>query len=71
MKSVSVCVKGKGEGEMYVSDEDGNEVAKIPVKAEKKYKSFSAPAKIADGKHALFFTYAGSGAIDFKSFVLE
>ena len=71
LKSVSVCVKGKGEGEMYVSDEDGNEVAKIPVKAEKAYKSFSAPAKMADGKHALFFTYVGSGAIDFKSFVLE
>ncbi len=71
LSTITVFVKGKAEGEMYVSDENGNEVARIPVTAEKEYKPFKAQAKIDDGKHALYFTYVGKGAVDFKSFILE
>lgn len=71
LKSITVLVKGKAGGKMIVTDENGDEVANIAIKAEKEYRPFVGDAKITNGKHALFFTYVGSGAVDFKSFDLK
>ena len=62
-------MRGEGQGEMVVRDGlKGPIVACIPVSPAKEWTAFSAPLTIARGKKALYFTFEGTGAVDFFSF---
>ena len=72
-KTITVTVRGKGNGSMVVRNgEKGEVIAKIAVKASKEWSDFSGEVKTGNlGKAGLFFTYEGTGAIDFLSFTLK
>lgn len=71
LKKIAVQVRATGEGEMLVSTKLGSEpFARITIHKTQGYAYFQAEAEIDNGKQALFFTYLGSGKVDFKSFVL-
>lgn len=75
---VSVKVKkgefanGDAKGKMLVKlSADGDAVATIDIDAGETYADFTATEAItATGKQALYFTYEGTGALDFESFTL-
>ncbi|WP_080848736.1 family 43 glycosylhydrolase [Cytobacillus gottheilii] len=72
LKEISVRVKASGEGEMLISTSlYAEEAARIPIKQSSQYVFFRTKINIDDGKQALYFTYNGSGSVDFKSFLLE
>lgn len=63
---LTVKVRGKGTGKFNVSD--GTEIlAEIPILPAKEWKERSAAIE-AQGTGALYFTYEGSGEIEFLSF---
>lgn len=63
---LTVKVRGKGTGKFHVSD--GTEIlAEIPILPAKEWKERSAAIE-AQGTGALYFTYEGSGEIEFLSF---
>lgn len=71
-KTISVKVKGSGAGELIVSATDGGDTAaKIAITPSADYADFTAPLTIPDGKTALYFTFKGTGKLDFTSFILE
>lgn len=43
-------------------------VSEIPLEPSVEWKDFSARLDITPGKHPLYFTYEGQGALDFKEF---
>ena len=68
-KEITAEVRGSGEGEFIVRDDrDGNVVSCISISPSEKWTCFSAPLRIESGKHALYFTFRGTGSIDFMSF---
>ncbi|MGD6942776.1 family 43 glycosylhydrolase [Cytobacillus gottheilii] len=72
LKAISVQVKGSGEGVMLVSTSlDSEPVAAIPIEQSSDYQFYKGRVEMEDGKQALYFTYKGSGRVDFKSFLLE
>lgn len=69
--SISVKMRGNARGTILVSTKVGGDpVAKIEIKAETEWSEFSAPLNVADGVHALFFTFDGDGCFDFAGFQL-
>lgn len=69
---IIVTIKGNPRGKLIVSETpDGPALAKIRLTPCKGLTDFYAPLKIADGKHALYFTYEGLGKFIFKGFVLQ
>ncbi|WP_100406491.1 family 43 glycosylhydrolase [Bacillus solitudinis] len=72
VKGMAVQVNATGIGEMLVSTELNSEpIARIPITKTKGYTYFQTRVTIQNGKQALYFTYRGSGKIDFKSFILK
>ena len=66
---ISVTTRGNGEGHFVVKDErDGNVVAKIAVKPSSDWTSFCGELSTESGKHPLYFTFEGSGAVDFHNY---
>ncbi len=66
---ISVKVRGNCNGKFVVRDErSGNVVSEIPLEPSAEWKDFSAGLDITPGKHPLYFTYEGQGALDFKEF---
>lgn len=71
LKSISVLVKSKGSGMIYVRDEvHGENVAEIQISAYKNWTEFTSSIHIQTGKKALYFIYKGEESIDFKQFEL-
>jgi hypothetical protein len=71
-RRISVEVKGGCDGSMEVTDApQGGIIAEIPVKPGDEYQEFSAKMKPVTGKTALYFTYRGKGAADFRAFTLK
>ncbi|MBP5343233.1 family 43 glycosylhydrolase [bacterium] len=66
-KSITVSVRGKANGEMIVKDSlDGNVVSTIKIDVDSQdYQDFTSELNIKDGKQALYFTYNGTGKLDF------
>jgi hypothetical protein len=57
---------------MLVSTElHGEPVCRIEIRPSSEFTTFTAPAAIADGRQALYFTLSGKGRLDFKSFELK
>lgn len=71
-KEITVKVRGIAEGHLLVTTQRGGKpVACIPVEKTKEWKDFSAKFSTLDGVHALYITYEGKGAIDFKEFAIK
>ncbi|GAA4917348.1 family 43 glycosylhydrolase [Nesterenkonia rhizosphaerae] len=65
---IAVTVRGTGEGTLEVSaDQDAPAIASIQVKPSEDWYEASAGFAAPSGVSALFFTYRGSGAIDFRA----
>ncbi|MRH41629.1 family 43 glycosylhydrolase [Aquibacillus halophilus] len=72
LQDIAVCVRGNASGFMLISNALNSEpIAKIEIEPSKNYTYYSAELNMKNGKHALYFTYEGSGKLDFKSFVLK
>ena len=69
--SISVTTRGNATGKFIVRDErEGNIVAQININPSEKWETFESSLTINKGKHPLYFTYEGNGALDFMSFTL-
>ena len=69
---ITVTIRGKGKGLLVVRDDvNGDTVAKIPIIPCKDWSVACSSLTMANGTYALYFTYEGTGYIDFKSFSLE
>ncbi len=72
LSSVSVTVRSEESGTLFVQSEaDGGEIAAIPIEPGDGWQEYTASAKAADGKTALYFIYHGKGAIEFQKFTLR
>lgn len=68
---IGVVVRGSG-GKVKISDTlRGKPLATIGIRPSKKWQFFGTDISMADGVHALYFEYEGSGKIDFLSFELQ
>ena len=68
---IGVVVRGSGEGALVVSTEpEGEALAEIPVQPCGFWHALSAAMEPVEGVHDLFFTFHGTGAVDFFSFTL-
>ena len=54
-----------------VDPEGREEVCPIRVSVRGEAQTAEAPCRIPDGVHALYFTFRGTGALDFLSFELK
>ncbi|MCC8102749.1 MAG: family 43 glycosylhydrolase [Clostridiales bacterium] len=72
LQKIMVSLRGTGKGSMDIRTEEGGEVvARIPVEAAEAYQSFCADLKVpVSGTRGLFFTFTGSGYVDFEWFEL-
>lgn len=69
---ISVLVRGQGGGKITVSAQPkGTPLAEISVPRGEGERTLSAPLRKSSGKSALYFTYTGSGKVDFISFTLS
>lgn len=69
---IVVTVRGTCNGKIIVSEKEaGSVLAEIPVRPRKGWTDFSAPLQRMEGIKPLYFTYTGSGYMDFLAFRLE
>ncbi|WP_204524763.1 family 43 glycosylhydrolase [Litchfieldia alkalitelluris] len=72
LQGISVCVRGNASGYMLVSTGLYSEpIAKVRIEPSKVFTCINSGINIKNGRQALYFTYKGSGKLDFKSFVLS
>ena len=68
-KTITVETRGTADGEFVVRDgRGGPAAARIRIAPSEGWAGFSSPLSIGNGKRALYFTYEGRGAADFRSF---
>lgn len=69
---MSVEVRGDGEGVMQVKTEPYGEIfGEIKISSiGAKWRIFSGEVSLPDGVRALYFTYKGTGSIDFRQFAI-
>ena len=68
-KKITVEVRGTADGEFVVRDGRGGPVAaRVKVAPSEDWAAYSAPLSVGNGKRALYFTYEGPGAADFRLF---
>lgn len=68
---VTLTLRGDGEGVMHLSHSPGGQVcAEVPVHPSGDWTAVSAPLSVLPGKQALYFTYRGTGHVDFKTFTM-
>lgn len=71
-RRISITARGNGVGSMIVSNSRGAApCAVIPLSPAQEWSAFTADFHCTPGVHPLFFTYEGSGAVDFLSFSLS
>ena len=70
---ISATIRSNGNGTLIVSTErNGEPLAELPVSPCGDWRKTTANAlRSVKGVHALYFRFAGDGAIDFKSFSLK
>ncbi len=69
-KNLALEVRGtlKGSIRVHLDDERAEPVLQIPVEPSGKFHLAEGSLPVADGTHALFFTFEGEGACDLRSF---
>lgn len=66
---IKLCVRGNAEGEILVRNErDGEIRATVPIHPSADWREESGEFHIEPGIYALYFTYRGSGSMDWKWF---
>ncbi|MFS0863961.1 family 43 glycosylhydrolase [Fredinandcohnia sp. 179-A 10B2 NHS] len=71
-QEISIQCRGNARGYITVSLALHSEpIARIPVSPSKNFTLFTDKITIENGKQALYFTFKGSGKLDFLSFVLK
>lgn len=71
VSQVGATFRGYATGTIEVrTDWDGPVLCAIPVGYANVWKEVTAPAQLPDGVHALWFTFQGSGFLQFRSFRL-
>ena len=71
-KKITVETRGTADGEFVVRDgRNGPVAARIRIAPSEEWTGFSAPLSIGKGRRALYFTYEGAGAADFRAFRLD
>ena len=74
LRSVTVELRGSGEGELLVSDSPDMSptAARIPVELNtSRWTERTAPCALPDGVRPLYFQFKGKGSVDFGSFTLR
>lgn len=73
LTQISVKVRGNGTGKMKIhTSPNGETIAEIPVLPSSDWTSFTEAVTTAVTRvNALYFTYYGTGIVDFMSFTLE
>ena len=72
VKEISITVRAYCNGVFEVRTAwDGEVLAELPVISSNVWETYSAPFTVEDGVHALYFTYRGTGNLQFKSFALN
>ena len=73
LRSISVSVRGEGSGSMEVRTKLGGKIiCVIPVQQTAQWMEFTASVSSeVHGEQALYFTYSGTGYLDFNLFVLD
>lgn len=67
-KKISVTVRGKARGKMYVKDGlSGHIVGVILINSGKNIQTFTSEMNIDDGVKSLYFTFSGKGRLNFIS----
>ena len=69
LSALSGCSRGTADGEFVVRDgRNGPVAARIRITPSEEWTSHDAQLSIGNGKHAIYFTFEGTGAADFRSF---
>ncbi|WP_368482972.1 family 43 glycosylhydrolase [Bacillus sp. MRMR6] len=72
IKEIAIQVRGNAKGYMNISTSLNSEpIASIPIQSTNRFTYFSSKANIENAKQALYFTFRGTGKLDFLSFVLR
>lgn len=73
LKSITVRVRGEGNGQMEVRIRPGSEpFASVAIQQQCQWQDFTARVSTEIvGTQALYFTYTGEGYVDFTAFTLE
>ena len=72
VKEISITVRAYCNGVFEVRTAwDGAVLATLPVRSSNVWEEYTAAFPVADGVHALYFTYHGTGDPQFKSFALK
>ncbi len=72
LASIAVSTRGTGEGVLEVATAmHGVPVGRIPLAPSADWASTEAPVAVPDGEQALYFTFRGTGSVDFRSFELK
>ena len=72
VSEISITVRGYAKGIFEVKTAwDGEVLAKIPVDYTNVWKKYTTSVRLADGIHALYFTFRGQGNAMLKSFELN
>lgn len=72
VSEIAVCVRGPATGFMLVANGlDAKPITRIPISPSSAFTYYGAKINIENGKQALYFTFEGSGKLDFKSMVLK
>lgn len=63
--------RGDGAGKLIVTlEKDGPAAAELPIRPSAAWTQCSAPLRASKGEAALYFTYCGSGKVDFADFTI-
>ncbi|MFC4319889.1 family 43 glycosylhydrolase [Litchfieldia salsa] len=72
LKEVAINVRGNASGTILVSTSLNSEpIAKIKIEPSRNFTDYRTMVNMENGRQALYFTYEGSGKLDFMSFVLR
>ena len=70
--TVTATLRGTGAGELTVSTAKyAAPIARIPVRPAADWTDFTAEMTPLQGVYDLFFTYRGTGAVDFSAFEVQ
>ena len=73
LTKLTLRLRGQGQGQIHVrTSPDSAPICLFAVRPEKEWKAFSGMVNTAvSGRQALYFTYTGTGYVDFMSFELN
>lgn len=73
LKEIAICIRGSASGSMLVSNAlHARPFATIQIEPSEEFSYYCTDVEnMETGEQALYFTYEGSGKLDFRSFILK